>query len=67
MTKMRAPQRSAADLVPATVHPSALLRAPDEETRHRETARFIEDLRRVARRLHAYTVSREPIADSHQR
>jgi uracil-DNA glycosylase len=33
----------------ATVHPSALLRAPDEETRHRETRRFIEDLRRVRR------------------
>lgn len=32
----------------ATVHPSALLRAPDEETRHREIQRFIEDLQRVA-------------------
>ena len=32
----------------ATVHPSALLRAPDEETRRQETERFIEDLRRVA-------------------
>jgi uracil-DNA glycosylase len=32
----------------ATVHPSALLRAPDEETRHREIQRFIEDLRQVA-------------------
>jgi len=31
----------------ATVHPSALLRAPDEETRGREIRRFIEDLRRV--------------------
>ena len=31
----------------ATVHPSALLRAPDEETRHRETERFIEDLRKA--------------------
>ena len=29
----------------ATVHPSSLLRAPDEETRHREIARFIEDLK----------------------
>jgi len=29
----------------ATVHPSALLRAPDEATRHREILRFIEDLR----------------------
>jgi uracil-DNA glycosylase len=32
----------------ATVHPSALLRAPDEETRRREIERFIEDLREVA-------------------
>ena len=32
----------------ATVHPSSLLRAPDEETRHRETQRFIEDLKKIA-------------------
>ena len=32
----------------ATVHPSALLRAPDEETRHREIRRFVEDLHQVA-------------------
>ena len=32
----------------ATVHPSALLRAPDEEARDRETRRFVEDLREVA-------------------
>jgi uracil-DNA glycosylase len=31
----------------ATVHPSSLLRAPDDETRRRETVRFIEDLKRV--------------------
>ena len=31
----------------ATVHPSALLRAPDEETRQREIRRFIEDFRQV--------------------
>jgi uracil-DNA glycosylase len=35
----------------ATVHPSALLRAPDEETRHREIRRFVDDLREVARLL----------------
>jgi uracil-DNA glycosylase len=35
----------------ATVHPSALLRAPDEETRHREILRFVEDLRRVGELL----------------
>jgi uracil-DNA glycosylase family protein len=40
-----------APLVLATVHPSSLLRAPDEETRRRETAHFIEDLQKVARAL----------------
>jgi DNA polymerase len=41
----------ATDLAPyalATVHPSALLRAPDEETRRREIRRFLEDLLKVA-------------------
>lgn len=32
----------------ATVHPSSLLRAPDEETRHRETGKFIADLKKIA-------------------
>jgi len=40
-----------APIVLATVHPSSLLRAPDAETRHRETERFIADLRLVARAL----------------
>src|SRR5262249_28390940 len=40
-----------APIVMATVHPSSLLRAPDEETRHRETKRFVDDLRAVARAL----------------
>jgi len=35
----------------ATVHPSSLLRAPDEETRRQETERFVEDLRKVAKLL----------------
>ncbi|HEX6441277.1 MAG TPA: UdgX family uracil-DNA binding protein [Stellaceae bacterium] len=35
----------------ATVHPSSLLRAPDEETRHREIERFIEDLKKTAEML----------------
>jgi uracil-DNA glycosylase len=34
----------------ATVHPSAILRAPDSEQRHQEYARFVSDLR-VARDL----------------
>jgi DNA polymerase len=32
----------------ATVHPSSLLRAPEEETRHREMALFIDDLKTIA-------------------
>jgi len=36
-----------------TVHPSSLLRAPDEETRQRETALFIEDLKKAAAVLSA--------------
>src|SRR5262245_28795551 len=35
----------------ATVHPSSLLRAPDEETRHAETERFIADLKKAASTL----------------
>lgn len=42
-----------AGYVIATVHPSAILRAPDSETRHVEMARFVEDLRTVARALGA--------------
>lgn len=37
----------------ATVHPSSLLRAPDEEARQRETAHFIDDLKKVATMLRA--------------
>src|SRR6266536_1528530 len=33
--------------VMATVHPSSILRAPDEETRHAERARFVEDLKKL--------------------
>ena len=40
-----------AALVMATVHPSSLLRAPDDETRRLETKRFIDDLRVVADKL----------------
>lgn len=31
-----------------TIHPSAILRAPDSDTRHRELAHFVEDLRIAA-------------------
>jgi uracil-DNA glycosylase len=37
--------------VTATVHPSSILRAPDDETRRTEMERFVEDLRRVAEAL----------------
>jgi len=40
-----------APLVTATVHPSSILRAPDEETRHEEMRRFVTDLKKVAARL----------------
>ena len=32
----------------ATVHPSSILRAPDDETRRAEMQRFVDDLRKVA-------------------
>lgn len=37
----------------ATVHPSSILRAPDDETRRRERALFVDDLRVAARALQA--------------
>jgi DNA polymerase len=37
-----------APFVTATVHPSSILRAPDDESRHRETELFVADLKRVA-------------------
>jgi DNA polymerase len=40
-----------APLVMATVHPSSLLRAPDDRTRRLETKRFTDDLRVVAGKL----------------
>lgn len=40
-----------APFIMATVHPSSILRAPDEETRDAEMQRFIEDLKKAAKRL----------------
>jgi uracil-DNA glycosylase len=37
-----------APYVTATVHPSSILRAPDDETRHLEMRRFTDDLKQVA-------------------
>ncbi len=48
----------ASDLAPfvtATVHPSSILRAPDDDTRHEEMRRFIEDLKKVANALRRST------------
>jgi len=36
----------------ATVHPSSILRAPDEATRHAEMAQFIGDLKAVSKALY---------------
>ena len=43
----------------ATIHPSAILRARDSETRSVETARFVADLR-VARSLLAADATAHP-------
>ncbi len=38
-----------AQYVMATVHPSSILRAPDDETRRLEHRRFVDDLKKLAR------------------
>lgn len=40
-----------APYVTATVHPSAILRAPDDWTRRQETERFIADMKKIAKVL----------------
>jgi uracil-DNA glycosylase family protein len=40
-----------APLVMATVHPSSILRAPDDDSRHEEMRKFVVDLKKVAARL----------------
>jgi uracil-DNA glycosylase len=40
-----------APFITATVHPSSILRAPDEESRHVEMRRFVEDLTKIASQL----------------
>lgn len=42
---------SIAPAVIATVHPSSILRAPDDDTRHEEMRKFVADLKKVAARL----------------
>ena len=36
----------------ATVHPSSILRAPDEDARHEEMRLFVDDLKKVAARMY---------------
>jgi DNA polymerase len=40
-----------APFITATVHPSSILRAPDDETRHREMRLFVADMKKVAQAL----------------
>ena len=40
-----------APYIMATVHPSSILRAPDDKTRHLEYRRFVDDLKKLARVL----------------
>src|SRR5947199_6527905 len=44
-------QSDIAPLVMATVHPSSILRAPDDDSRHEEMRKFVEDLKKVAVQL----------------
>ena len=50
VTQMRGTilEHQLAPKVMATVHPSSILRAPDDESRHREMKLFVRDLRRIA-------------------
>jgi len=43
---------SLAPHVMATIHPSSILRAPDDETRRAEYARFVGELRSIAQVIH---------------
>ena len=46
-----------APLVMATVHPSALLRMPDEQQRHAEYERFVHDLALIPKRVASVRIS----------
>src|SRR5687767_1616585 len=53
VTQMRGQfvESSLAPLVTATVHPSSILRAPDDESRRQELREFVADLKKVASTL----------------
>jgi DNA polymerase len=40
-----------APLITATVHPSSILRSPDDESRHLAMGEFVEDLKKIAHYL----------------
>ena len=44
-------ERPGLPLMMATVHPSSILRAPDEESREIEMQAFVQDLKRLAQRI----------------
>ena len=44
-------ERPGLPLMMATVHPSSILRAPDDETREIEMQAFVQDLKRLAQRV----------------
>lgn len=44
-------QSNIAPLVMATVHPSSILRAPDDDSRHEEMRKFVADLKKIAAQL----------------
>jgi uracil-DNA glycosylase len=44
-------ESSLAQWITATVHPSSILRSPDEESRHAAMKDFVADLRKIARHL----------------
>jgi DNA polymerase len=44
-------ESSLAPRATATVHPSSILRAPDDETRHAEHKLFVQDLKKIAKAL----------------
>jgi len=53
-----------APLIVATVHPSSILRVPDEESRHREMRQFVDDLKKIAQYLPTSALTRKPSGDS---
>jgi uracil-DNA glycosylase family protein len=44
-------QSDLAEWMTATVHPSSILRAPDDESRQRELEAFVQDIKRIAGKL----------------